>query len=181
MVRTRVGYAGGTKIKPTYYDLGDHSETIQIDYDPAAISYEDLLEIFWKAHDATQERWSTQYASKILYHDEEQRRLAEESKRQQEAVTGRKIHTEIQPLGAFYWAEDYHQKYYLRGDDALLAEMLAHYPRLTDFVNSTAAARLNGAMGDHISVADMEELLPSLGLSQEAGEALLAQIRRSFR
>jgi peptide methionine sulfoxide reductase MsrA len=80
VVRTRVGYAGGTKANPTYYRLGDHSETIQIDYDPAVISYEQLLDLFWSWHRPDRPAHSTQYASRVFYHSETQRALAEASK-----------------------------------------------------------------------------------------------------
>jgi len=53
VIRTRVGYAGGSTNNPTYYNLGDHSETVQIDYDPTRISYEELLEVFWDSHNPT--------------------------------------------------------------------------------------------------------------------------------
>lgn len=71
MIRTRVGYAGGSKENPTYYSLGDHSETIQIDYDPTQISYGQLLEVFWNSHNPTYEPWSRQYMSIIFYHSED--------------------------------------------------------------------------------------------------------------
>jgi peptide-methionine (S)-S-oxide reductase len=61
---------------PTYHSLGDHSETIQIEYDPEQISYEELLDIFWSAHNPTARPWSRQYASFVFYHDETQRELA---------------------------------------------------------------------------------------------------------
>ena len=68
MIRTRVGYAGGTTNNPTYRALGDHAETIQVDYDPTQISYEELLEAFWTSHSPTSRPWSRQYASIIFYH-----------------------------------------------------------------------------------------------------------------
>ena len=79
MVRTRVGYAGGLKENPSYYGLGDHSETIQIDYAPTRISYQELLDVFWSSHNPQQRPWSTQYKSMILYHTDEQKRLAMET------------------------------------------------------------------------------------------------------
>ena len=85
MVRTRVGYAGGTKDNPTYHNLGSHSETIQIDYDPVQISYEELLRVFWDSHLPIFPPFSQQYKSAIFYHDENQQRLAEESKVRVEA------------------------------------------------------------------------------------------------
>ena len=114
MVRTRVGYAGGAKANPTYYALGDHAETIQIDYDPTRISYEELLNVFWESHNPTSPSWSRQYMSAIFYHNEEQQRLAQDTKARQEAKLGTKIYTEIVPYTQFYLAEDYHQKYHAK-------------------------------------------------------------------
>ncbi len=144
MIRTRVGYTGGNKGNPTYHALGDHAESIEIDYDPAVISYGELLEIFWKSHDPGSNPWSRQYMSAIFYHNEEQEKLAVESMKREEARTHRKIYTEISPAARFYPAEDYHQKYYLRQRPELIRELMTIYPSEEDFLNSTVAARLNG-------------------------------------
>ena len=175
MVRTRVGYAGGAKENPTYYSLGDHAETIQIDYDPARISYAELLDLFWAAHSPTSRPWSSQYASIIFYHDAEQKRLAEESREREAARRGAPIYTEIEPFTRFYLAEDYHQKYRLRGDRALMAEFQAIYPDLDGLVASTAAARVNGYLGGNGSLAQLEAEIDELGLSPEA-QARLREI-----
>ncbi len=90
VIRTRVGYAGGEKENPTYQDLGNHTETTQIDYDSEEISYEELLEKFWEFHDYTEKK-KDQYKSVIFYHDEEQKEKAEASK-PEDAVT------EIRPM-----------------------------------------------------------------------------------
>jgi peptide-methionine (S)-S-oxide reductase len=175
VVRTRVGYAGGAKENPTYYSLGDHAETIQIDYDPARISYAELLDLFWAAHSPTSRPWSSQYASIIFYHDEEQKRLAEESLEREAARRGAPIYTEIESFTRFYLAEDYHQKYRLRGDRALLAEFQAIYPDLDGLVASTAAARVNGYLGGNGSQAQLEAEIDELGLSPES-QARLREI-----
>jgi methionine-S-sulfoxide reductase len=117
VVRTRVGYSGGQEKDPTYRSIGDHSETIQIDYDPARISYKKLLFIFWQSHDPTYHAWSRQYMSAIFYHNDEQRKLALETRTFEEKQRNKKIQTEILPFAKFYLAEDYHQKYQLRGGD----------------------------------------------------------------
>lgn len=114
MVRTRVGYAGGTTQGPTYRSLGDHSETIQIDYDPTEISYAELLDVFWDSHNPAYPDHSRQYMSIVFYHDEVQKRLAMETKARQEVRAGSQVFTEIVPYTEFYLAEDYHQKYRLR-------------------------------------------------------------------
>ena len=89
MIRTRVGYAGGEKANPTYRDLGNHSEAIQIDFDPAVITYEDLLDLFWESHNPTRPSWSPQYASFVFAHDAEQERRAQASA----AALGKEIAT----------------------------------------------------------------------------------------
>lgn len=113
MIATRVGYAGGTTPDPTYTNLGDHTESIQIDFDPAVISYEDLLAEFWTSHMPTRPTRSRQYASIIFFADDAQRSAAEASKRAFENAVGT-AYTEIRPLDRFYLAEDYHQKYYAK-------------------------------------------------------------------
>ena len=174
MVRTRVGYAGGSAPKPTYRNLGDHAETIQIDYDPTQISYEELLEIFWQSHSPTSAPWSRQYMSMILYHNEQQRRLALASRDSEAVRRGGRIFTEILPAGRFYRAEGYHQKYGLRGMSELMEEFRAMYPDGDDFVNSTAAARVNGYLGGHGTLEALEAEIDSLGLSPAGQQRLLA-------
>lgn len=146
-MRTRVGYAGGTKASPTYRDLGDHSEAIEIDFDRGVISYDDLLDVFWESHDPTGEPWSRQYRAAIFVHGEQQKRLATESR----ARLGGHVLTPIEPAGTFWRAEDCHQKFRLRSNRALMKEFRAIYPHDRDFVDSTAAARLNGFLDGHLS------------------------------
>ena len=153
--------------------MGDHSETIQIDYDPTRVSYAELLELFWRSHRPTSPAWSRQYMSIIFYHDEEQKRLAFETKAREAARLGSAIYTEIVPAGRFTWAEDYHQKYYLSHYRDLMQEVRRIYPTLPAFVNSTAAARLNGYAGGNGSKAQLDAELESLGLSPAASEEVL--------
>ena len=177
MVRTRVGYAGGEKKNPTYQDLGDHTEAIQIDYDPTRVSYEELLEVFWDSHNPTSRPWSRQYMSIIFFHDEGQEQLARDSKALREEKVGGKIYTEITALSPFYLAEDYHQKYYLQGVPELKRELREYYPDLEAFVNSTAAARINGYVGGYGNLASLEEELESFALSGTAEERLRQRVR----
>jgi len=174
-----VGYAGGDSNNPTYHRLGNHTETVQIDYDPDQISYRQLLDVFWDAHYPTADPWSRRYMSIVFYHSEEQKRLAEETKAQQEAQKGR-IFTEIIPYASFYLAEDYHQKYYLQHVGTLMKEISAIYPDPEDFVNSTAAARLNGYAGGYGTDAGLLAELDSYGLSEEGKETLLKLAKRGL-
>ncbi len=173
MIRTRVGYAGGTTDSPTYHNIGDHSETIQIDYNPDKISYEELLRVFWDNHSPTTQSWSTQYRSIIFYHNEEQRQLTVASRQQEEARSGKTIVTEIVPFSEFYLAEEYHQKYYLQHEGTLMEELRAIYPAFSDFLDSTVAARINGFLGGHGSLESLEEQIDSFGLSAGASSRLL--------
>jgi len=172
-MRTRVGYAGGTTKDPTYHSLGGHAETIQIDFDPSVISYDELLRMFWKMHSPQMRAPSTQYRSVVFYHNDNQRQAAERLKADEEDRIKGAIFTEVVPFTEFYRAEDYHQKYYLRGVRELAAEYLAIYPDITDFVGSTATARVNGYAGHYGTKERLERELNSLGLSEEGQSRLL--------
>ena len=160
-------------MNPTYHHLGDHTETLQIDYDPVKITYEELLHVFWENHDPTYPAWSRQYRAVIFYHNEEQRRLAIVTKEYEAGRRKRKVVTEIIRAGKFYLAEDYHQKYRLRHDRDLMKEFNAMYPSNLDFVNSTSAARANGILDGYGSLKDLESEPDSLGLSPAANKKLL--------
>jgi len=136
------------------------------------ISYGDLLDVFWYSHSPTAMPFSDQYKSVIFYHDDEQKALAEETRDNLQTSLNRQVFTEIVPARMFYIAEDYHQKYYLRGIPRLEAEFMAKYPDANDFVNSTAVARANGYAGGFGTPEAMEEELASLGLSAESEEII---------
>ena len=174
-----MGYAGGAKENPSYHDLGDHAETIQIDYDPTRVSYGDLLHIFWQSHTPTRGSWSRQYASIIFYHNEEQKRLAIETRDHEETRSGAKIHTEILPYSRFYLAEAYHQKYRLQQEREVMKEFIVIYPDALDFVNSTAAARVNGYLNGYGTRESLAGELGALGLSSEAGRTLVKLVSGS--
>ena len=173
MVRTRVGYAGGSSDNPTYYNLDGHSETIQIDYDPTQITYDELLAVFWDSHSPLVQPWSRQYMSIVFYHNDEQRQIAISSKEREEARLGRSIVTEITSFSGFYLAEDYHQKYYLRQEPHLVKELSAIYPDISDFIYSTSVARVNGYAGGYGTLPTLEKELNSLGLSTLGRNRLL--------
>ncbi len=115
------GYAGGTVDNPTYKQVcnGDtgHAEVIRIDYDPDIITFKDIIDLFWLAHDPTTlnrqgNDEGTQYRSTIMYSSEEQKKIAEASMAEAQKEIQGKIVTEIVPLKKFYPAEDYHQDYF---------------------------------------------------------------------
>ncbi|RJE74497.1 peptide-methionine (S)-S-oxide reductase [Reichenbachiella sp. MSK19-1] len=117
------GYSGGQTLDPTYKEVctgtTGHAEVLQITYDPAVISFDELLEVFWKTHDPTTlnrqgNDVGTQYRSVVFYHSDEQKALAEKYKKELNAsgAFNDPIVTEITAFDKFYVAEDYHQNYF---------------------------------------------------------------------
>jgi len=171
-VRTRVGYAGGTSPHPTYRNLGDHTESLQVDYDPSQIPYTELLKVFWASHDGCRSGGSTQYTSILFVHDAAQRLEAEASRDAESERRGRKIRTPIRDAGAFHVAEDYHQKYRLRGNAALRKAFQALTPDDAALRDSTVAARVNGWLAGYGTAAEYRAVRDRLGLPAQALERL---------
>ena len=122
VVSTQVGYAGGQTKNPSYEevctDTTGHAEVVQVEFDPAQTSYEQLLEVFWQAHDPTQLNrqgpdFGKQYRTVIFFHSPEQEKVARESKARLEASGKfrRPVVTQIEPAREFWRAEEYHQQY----------------------------------------------------------------------
>jgi len=126
VVSTAVGYSGGTLKNPTYEavctDQTGHAEVVQVEYDPSKVSYDDLLDLFWRVHDPTTMNrqgpdLGSQYRSAIFFHSPEQEKTAIASKEKTQnsgAYNGRPIVTEITPASEFYRAEEYHQQYFAK-------------------------------------------------------------------
>ncbi len=137
------GYSGGHTINPTYRDVCNgntgHAEVCQITYDPNVISFVELLQAFFQSHDPTTPNRQgadvgTQYRSAIFYHSEEQKKIAEEIKRELNAsgAWSKSICTEISSFTKFYPAEDYHQNYYNENGNAPYCAMVIR-PKLDKF------------------------------------------------
>lgn len=176
MWRTRVGYTGGSTKDPTYRTIGDHTEAIEVAYDPAVISYAALLDVFYEGHRPTSAPWSRQYRSAVWTSDPQEIAAAQARRRKEEAWRGARIYTDIEPLGRFYVAEDYHQKYRLQGEPLLMAEFSKMYPDGRSFVYSTAAMRANAFLDGEGGPRALEELR-LLGLSAEAEERLRERVQ----
>lgn len=123
------GYSGGTVKNPTYGEVSSgrtgHAESIQIKFDPKQITFKKILDVFWHTHNPTTLNqqggdFGTQYRSAIFYHSEEQRKIAEKSKKEleKEKIYPEKIVTEIIPFTNFYEAENYHRNYFENHNDA---------------------------------------------------------------
>jgi peptide methionine sulfoxide reductase msrA/msrB len=174
VVRTRVGYAGGKKLNPTYKMIGDHTETIEIDYDPNVISYQELIEIFFASHNKYSNPYSKQYASLILYQNQEQKEIALKNKQSLENESGRKIQTVIKELDRFYSAEDYHQKFRLQEQKAFKNYYL-NKMTMQEFINSPAVTKANGYITGNGERDNIIKNIAELGLSTELQERLLAR------
>jgi peptide-methionine (S)-S-oxide reductase len=128
VIEVKSGYSGGTVKTPTYKEVyagrTGHAEVCQITYNPDVISFPEMLEVFWKTHDPTTlnrqgNDVGTQYRSVIFYHNDEQKRLAEEMKQRlnKEGIWKNPIVTEVVPFQAFYPAEEYHNDYFIKNLD----------------------------------------------------------------
>lgn len=147
VVRTAAGYSGGTKVNPEYRLLGDHAEAVQVEYDPKIIRYEQLLDVFWSNHDATQvfgqgPDVGEQYRSIIFTNGSDEAKLAAVSKeREQTKLMDNLVTTQIQQFETFYPAEPEHQKFELRQNPALL--QLLGLLSEEEFARSSIATKLN--------------------------------------
>lgn len=148
VVRTLVGYAGGTKSNPDYRNLGNHAECVKIEYDPTLISFKQLLDVFWASHDSRQvfgqgPDVGNQYRSIIFTNGTLETRLAAASKEaEQTRIRSSIVTTQIQQLGTFYPAESDHQKFELKRYHFLL-QLIGSMPE-EELQKSSLATKLNG-------------------------------------
>ena len=147
------GFAGGITENPTYKQVceGDtnHAEVVQVEFDPAKITYKDVIDLFWDLHDPTTlnrqgHDVGTQYRSIILYANEEQKKLAEQSKLEAKSKFSDPIVTEIVPLKKFYSAEGYHQDYFANNPNqpycqAVVGPKIAKFKKKLEERNKAAA------------------------------------------
>jgi peptide-methionine (S)-S-oxide reductase len=133
VVKTSVGYTGGRTVDPTYEqvcsDKTGHAEAVDVWFDPAIVSYDELLNVFWSIHDPTsrnRQGWDfgSQYRSAIFFHDADQETQAIASRDAHQAGSSRPIVTEIVSAERFYDAEDYHQRYFEKHGGAACATTL---------------------------------------------------------
>ncbi|CAG2118036.1 unnamed protein product, partial [Medioppia subpectinata] len=175
VIRTRVGYTGGTTLNPTYHKLGDHTETIDIQYDPNVTTFEKILDIFWANHSPTVCH-KRQYMSAIFYHNSEQKQLAEESMKEAQKKLTQPIQTRILPLDVFYEAEDYHQKYMLRKHSNLIKSLGLSDKQL---IGGHIAARINGYLGHFGTFATFDKEVNNWGISCDQKNYILEQMKSS--
>lgn len=178
MLRTRVGYCGGAKEEPTYHSMGDHTESISIDFDPAILTFEEILGHFWNGHRCERNHPSRQYMNAFFYRDDRQLEAAESSREAHAASLGievEQIATKLLPATAFTYAEGYHQKYYLTRHHDLRDFLESNYPEAKQLADSAVATRLNAFLGSGME-RDWDRFrneLPEFGLP----EALESSVR----
>lgn len=154
VLKVTSGYSGGHVKNPTYEEVCSeatgHAECVQIQFEPAKISYDELLEVFWQVHDPTTLNRQgadvgTQYRSAIFYHDEEQKQKAEHYKNElnKSGAFNKQIVTEISQFTKFYPAEDYHQEYYANNKNANPYCAMVIKPKLDKF-KKAFATKLKG-------------------------------------
>ena len=161
VVRTRVGYAGGTTADPSYHALGDHTEAFQVDYVPAEISFADLLNVVFESHHPHRQTGKVQYQNIVFTGTPEQRETLETFLADRDLATDA-IETRIERLGEFHLAEDYHQKHSLRATRRMLSAFEEAGYDDADMRESPASAKLNAVAAGHDVTS-----IPELGIGED--------------
>lgn len=174
VVCTASGYAGGTKPDPTYRALGDHTETVEVTFDPDTLSYDDLLAVFFESHDPTRRSWKRQYRSALFVLGEEQEQAARASKARLDDRLDAQVRTDIEQVGQFHLAEGYHQNHRLRQHAAFEEVYETLFPEAADFARSCAASRVNGYVSGYGPGEQLKREIGKLGLPAE----LQSELRR---
>ncbi|GAA3405738.1 peptide-methionine (S)-S-oxide reductase MsrA [Paenibacillus hodogayensis] len=179
VVRTRVGYTGGTALNPTYRRLGDHSETVELDYDPDRLTLEQLLSLFWNNHNPINinDYKGRQYQSLVLYRDEAQRAVVATVLREREQQGKGRPATEIAPFHTFYPAEDRHQKYYLKRFPDAVNKLGQLYPTLEELRDATLPARLNGLAKGYGNLTDILNEIAEWPIGESERDAMVRLVK----
>ena len=167
MVRTRVGYAGGRKPRPSYYAMGDHTECLEIDYDSKVVGLEELLQVYLRLPHVHSRTHSRQYRNVIFYRHQDEKDLARALMAREQAK-----YVDLEPFHNFTAAEDYHQKYYLQ-DCEVMEDYASWFPDFNDFNDSTAVARANAYVAGYGKASQVREDLPKLGLTAKGQQRLV--------
>lgn len=177
---TRVGYAGGTTEQPTYREMGDHAETVEIGFDAEVISVDRLLETFWNNHNPVNINGykGRQYQSLLLYRDEAQAEAFNRVKQRMASAAGHTLETEIAPFAAFYPAESRHQKYYLKRYPDALEKLRGLYESEEAFMRSKLAARLNGIAKGFANLAPVLLEIETWPIEPGERNALMERVRQ---
>lgn len=178
VLRTRVGYTGGTTDHPTYREMGDHTECVQLEFDPAVITFEELAAIFWEKHQPVNINGykGRQYQSLLIYENESQREAIDRVLLNRERSGLGRPETDIVPDTIFYAAEERHQKYYLKRYPQAVEALALLYPTHSELNNSTIAARLNGLAKGFTNMERIKLELETWRIDDPARRGLLEAI-----
>jgi len=155
--------------------MGDHTESVQMEYDPTQTTYQNLLEMFWANIHPTSKSYSRQYMAAIFYHNKEQEDMAKKSRDQLQVKLGQKVTTVIAAAETFYVAEGYHQKYQLQKHQDLFKSF--HFTNDKEMVNSYAASRLNGFMGGNGTFEGLLKEIDKYGLDKKMQEKVKQYVK----
>ncbi|MBP1964190.1 peptide-methionine (S)-S-oxide reductase MsrA [Paenibacillus aceris] len=180
ITRTRVGFAGGTIDNPTYRQLGDHTEMVEVEFDASIISLESILNVFWKSHNPVNinDYKGRQYKSLVLFRDSMQHSVIREVMKTKEEQGNGFPDTEVAPYTLFYPAEDRHQKYYLKRHPDAIDKLRTLFPTDDELTNATLAARLNGLAKGYTNMARIINEIRTWLISEDEQEEIIHLIKQ---
>ncbi|MFF2482298.1 peptide-methionine (S)-S-oxide reductase MsrA [Paenibacillus sp. NPDC058071] len=180
VISTQTGYAGGAAEYPTYRNMGDHTETVQLRFDPSKLPFESIVRLFWNSHNPNNINGykGDQYKSLLFWQTEEQRdaigRVLQE--RNERGETG--AETEVCPYEHFWPAEDRHQKYYLKRYPDAVRQLELLFLHLDAPMETTLAARLNGVAKGYANLSAVKDEIADSDIDEGEKERLIAAISR---
>mmetsp|Transcript_25223 Transcript_25223/g.32905 ORF Transcript_25223/g.32905 Transcript_25223/m.32905 type:complete len:283 (-) Transcript_25223:653-1501(-) len=177
VISTKVGYSGGTTPSPTYQNMGDHTESVQLVFRPSEISYEELLEIFWANHSPILHSGKKQYQCFAFPHTDSQLQAALTSLEHQKSIHKKEIFTRVEKYSSFTDAEPHHQKRRLNNKVEIM-EFLGVAKESSELKTSYLACRLNGYLGGYGNIEDFSDEVLRYGLSEKQVRVLVFAAKR---
>ncbi|MBD5643247.1 peptide-methionine (S)-S-oxide reductase [Clostridium botulinum] len=174
VVKTYVGYAGGNTLFPTYNSIGDHLETLEVYYDSSKIAFENLLTIFEKNHNYIVRPNLLQYYSAIFYNNENEKELCLDWKKNKKEELKTEVLTRISPIEKFYYAEFYHQKYYVQLEPVIMSNLRSKFSTGNDLISSPLCHKLNAYLAGYGSLKELNKEIEDFNLSEDAKNRLLS-------
>ncbi|EPY6470179.1 peptide-methionine (S)-S-oxide reductase [Clostridium sporogenes] len=174
VIKTYVGYTGGNTLFPTYNSIGDHLETVEIYYNSSKITFENLLIVFEKNHNYTTRPSLSQYNSAILYNNENEKELCLNWKKSKEEELNKEVLTKISPIEKFYYAEFYHQKYYVQLEPVIMSNLRSKFSTGNDLISSPLCHKLNAYLAGYGSLKELNNEIKDFNLSKDAKNRLLS-------
>ncbi|KGO13234.1 peptide-methionine (S)-S-oxide reductase [Clostridium botulinum] len=174
VVKTYVGYTGENTLFPTYNSIGDHLETLEVYYDSSKIAFENLLTIFEKNHNYIVRPNLLQYYSAIFYNNENEKELCLDWKKNKKEELKTEVLTRISPIEKFYYAEFYHQKYYVQLEPVIMSNLRSKFSTGNDLISSPLCHKLNAYLAGYGSLKELNKEIEDFNLSEDAKNRLLS-------